>query len=124
MGLDYKTLDSGCCGMAGGFGFEREHYAISVKVGERVLLPAVRDAEPDTLLVADGFSCREQIAQLTGRRAIHLAEVIKLALEKGEQPEVRRQGESELANLGGTHEIQIIEPERRQNLRSDLRDGR
>ena len=58
-------LDSGCCGMAGSFGFESDKYDLSVKVGERVLLPAVRSAEPSTLLVADGFSCREQIAQLT-----------------------------------------------------------
>jgi len=123
MGLDYKLLDSGCCGMAGGFGFEKEHYGISVKVGERVLLPAVREAEPDTLLVADGFSCREQIVQMTGRQAIHLAEVIKLALEKRQQPGVRRQGESELANPGGAHEVQILEPERRQDIRPDLRDG-
>ena len=120
MGLDYKLLDSGCCGMAGGFGFEKEHYPISVKVGERVLLPAVREAEPDTLLIADGFSCREQIAQMTGRQAIHLAEVIELALEKGQQPGLRKEGKSELASLRGAYEIQISEPERRQDIRSDL----
>ena len=66
IGLDYKMLDSGCCGMAGSFGFESDKYDLSVKVGERVLLPAVREAEPSTVLVADGFSCREQIAQLSG----------------------------------------------------------
>src|SRR5436305_2605856 len=75
-GLDYRLLDSGCCGMAGAFGFEEDHYEISLAIGERVLLPAVREAAPDTLIVADGFSCRQQIAQTTGRRAIHLAELL------------------------------------------------
>ena len=69
--------------MAGAFGFERAHYDISIKCGERVLLPAVRNATPETLIVADGFSCREQIAQTTGRRAMHLAEVLDLALGDG-----------------------------------------
>src|SRR5271157_102837 len=80
LGLDFNTLDSGCCGMAGGFGFEKEHYEISLRIGERVLLPAVRNAAPDTLIVADGFSCREQILQTTGRRALHLAEVLEKAV--------------------------------------------
>ncbi|MBI4543878.1 MAG: FAD-binding protein [Gemmatimonadetes bacterium] len=83
LGLDFRILDSGCCGMAGSFGFEREKYAVSMLVGERVLLPAVREAAPDTLVVADGFSCREQILQATGRRALHLAEVLRLALQRG-----------------------------------------
>jgi len=65
----------GCCGMAGAFGYEREHHAVSVKCGERVLLPSVRKAGPDTLLIADGYSCREQIAQQTGRNAVHLTQV-------------------------------------------------
>ena len=81
IGLDYKMLDSGCCGMAGSFGFEEDKYDLSVKVGERVLLPAVRSAEPSTVLVADGFSCREQIAQLTNRQALHTAEVLSLAMK-------------------------------------------
>jgi FAD/FMN-containing dehydrogenase/Fe-S oxidoreductase len=81
LGLDYSVLDDGCCGMAGAFGFERgEHYDVSLKCGERALLPAVRAAATDTLIVSDGFSCREQIAQTTPRRALHLAEVIALAL--------------------------------------------
>jgi Fe-S oxidoreductase len=79
MGAELESLDSGCCGMAGAFGFEREKYEISRAIGERVLLPAVREAAPETLIVSDGFSCREQIAQLTGRRAFHLAEILKLA---------------------------------------------
>jgi FAD/FMN-containing dehydrogenase/Fe-S oxidoreductase len=86
-GLDYELLDSGCCGMAGSFGFERDHYAVSMAVGERVLLPAVRAAPADTLIVADGFSCREQIAQGTGRRALHLAELLRMAMQ--DEPERR-----------------------------------
>jgi len=82
MGLDYQLLDSGCCGMAGSFGFEHGHYEVSRKVGELVLLPAVRRAPADTLVIADGFSCREQIAQETNRRALHLAEVLALALRR------------------------------------------
>ena len=75
-GAAVELLDSGCCGMAGPFGFEREKFAVSQALGERVLLPAVRTAEPETILVADGFSCREQIAQNTSRRAVHLAEIL------------------------------------------------
>ena len=62
------------------FGDEADKFAVSQAIGERVLLPAVRAALPDTLIVADGFSCREQIEQATGRRAIHLAEVLRMAL--------------------------------------------
>lgn len=65
--------------MAGPFGFEKEKYAVSQAVGERVLLPAVRRSQEETLIVSDGFSCREQIFQSTGRRALHLAEVLQLA---------------------------------------------
>jgi FAD/FMN-containing dehydrogenase/Fe-S oxidoreductase len=83
LGLDYQVPDSGCCGMAGAFGFEKNHYDVSIKVGERVLLPAVRDADKDTIIIADGFSCREQIAQTTDRRALHLAQVLQMALHKG-----------------------------------------
>jgi FAD/FMN-containing dehydrogenase/Fe-S oxidoreductase len=75
-GASVKLLDSGCCGMAGPFGFEHDKYEVSQALGERVLLPAVRNAAPDTILVSDGFSCREQIAQNTNRRAAHFAEVI------------------------------------------------
>ncbi|MFW6202472.1 MAG: FAD-binding and (Fe-S)-binding domain-containing protein, partial [Gemmatimonadota bacterium] len=78
LGLDHRMLDSGCCGMAGAFGFEKASYDVSVAAGERVLLPAVREAAPSTLIIADGFSCREQIRQRTVRRALHLAEVLQL----------------------------------------------
>jgi Fe-S oxidoreductase len=83
LGLDFETVDSGCCGMAGSFGFEKEHYEVSLSVGELVLLPAVRKAADDTLIVANGFSCREQIAQTTGRQTLHLAEVIEMAMQAG-----------------------------------------
>jgi Fe-S oxidoreductase len=85
LGLDYELLDSGCCGMAGSFGFEADKYDISVAVGERRLLPAVREAPRDSLIVADGFSCRTQIEQLTDRRAVHTAEAIEMAMEHGER---------------------------------------
>lgn len=73
-GLDYLLLDAGCCGMAGAFGYEKEHYEVSLRCGERVLLPSMRAAGQDTLLIADGYSCREHIAQQTGRKAVHLAQ--------------------------------------------------
>ena len=79
MGLKAEVLTSGCCGMAGSFGFEKEKYDVSIAIGERMLLPKVREAEKSTLIVADGFSCREQIAEGTDRQALHLAEVIQLA---------------------------------------------
>jgi Fe-S oxidoreductase len=75
-GADVELLDSGCCGMAGPFGFEKDKFEVSQILAERVLLPAVRAAEQDTILVSNGFSCREQIAQNTPRRAVHLAEVL------------------------------------------------
>ncbi|MFY9821047.1 MAG: heterodisulfide reductase-related iron-sulfur binding cluster, partial [Thermoanaerobaculia bacterium] len=75
-GLSFHLLDSGCCGMAGAFGFEEEHYDLSLAIGERVLLPAVREAAAETVILADGFSCRQQILQATGRRPIHLAELL------------------------------------------------
>jgi FAD/FMN-containing dehydrogenase/Fe-S oxidoreductase len=78
MGLDYRLLESGCCGMAGAFGYEKEHYEVSLAVGERVLLPAVRRADESTLIIADGFSCQSQIEQQTGRKALHLAEVLAM----------------------------------------------
>jgi FAD/FMN-containing dehydrogenase/Fe-S oxidoreductase len=85
MGAELQPLDAGCCGMAGPFGFERDKFAVSQAVGERILLPAVRRASPDTLIVSDGFSCREQIVQGTGREAIHLAEALELGLDRKKQ---------------------------------------
>ncbi|MCM3878500.1 MAG: FAD-binding oxidoreductase [Vicinamibacterales bacterium] len=80
-GGDVQMLDAGCCGMAGPFGFEQKSFAVSQTLGERMLLPAVRAADAQTIIVTDGFSCREQIAQNTERRAVHLAEVLAGALE-------------------------------------------
>ena len=81
VGLEVERLDAGCCGMAGGFGFERgERYQVSMRCAERALLPAVRAAAADTLIVADGFSCREQIAQGSERQAMHLAQVLQMAM--------------------------------------------
>jgi hypothetical protein len=80
LGLTVDVLDAGCCGMAGAFGFERDHYDVSLAMGEHGVLPAVRAAAADTLIVADGFSCREQIEQVTGRRTVHLADVLHRAL--------------------------------------------
>jgi Fe-S oxidoreductase len=83
MGLEAETLNSGCCGMAGSFGFESDKYETSVAIGERKLLPEVRKADHSTIILADGFSCREQIEQETDREALHLAEVIHLAQKNG-----------------------------------------
>lgn len=80
-GATVQVPDTGCCGMAGPFGFSADKIAVSTAVGERVLLPAVRQSSAETLIVADGFSCQEQIAQLSGRRAIHLAQALRLALD-------------------------------------------
>jgi len=80
MGAELHVPDAGCCGMAGPFGFSADKIDVSKAVGERVLLPAVRQASADTLIVADGFSCQEQISQLTGRRAIHLADALRMTL--------------------------------------------
>jgi Fe-S oxidoreductase len=75
-GINAVVPDSGCCGLAGNFGFEKGHYDVSTAVGERVLLPAVRAAAPSTAIVADGFSCRTQIGHGTPRRAVHLAQLL------------------------------------------------
>ncbi len=80
LGLDYEMPESGCCGMAGAFGFEAKHYDVSMAAGERVLLPAVRAADRDTMVITDGFSCRTQIDEGTGRTALHLAQVLEQAI--------------------------------------------
>ncbi|MDX6550039.1 MAG: hypothetical protein QOJ31_723, partial [Gaiellales bacterium] len=82
-GIEATIPDSGCCGLAGNFGFERGHYEVSKAAGERVLLPAVREAAPTTAIVADGFSCRTQITHGTSRQPVHLAELLAGALRRG-----------------------------------------
>ncbi|MFN7087142.1 MAG: FAD-binding and (Fe-S)-binding domain-containing protein [Burkholderiales bacterium] len=82
LGIEASLLEAGCCGMAGSFGFHPRHYELSIKAGEAALLPAVRDAAADTMIVASGYSCREQIAQTTDRQALHIAEVMAQALHR------------------------------------------
>ncbi len=83
MELEYQIPSQGCCGMAGSFGFEDDKYEVSIAIGELELLPAVRRAPPDWLVIANGFSCREQIRQETDRHALHLAEILQMALHEG-----------------------------------------
>jgi Fe-S oxidoreductase len=78
-----ETIPSGCCGMAGSFGYEREHFEVSMQIGELVLFPAVRAAATDTLIAAAGTSCRHQIKDGTGRIALHPVEVLHAALRRG-----------------------------------------
>jgi Fe-S oxidoreductase len=84
LGLDYEVLDTGCCGLAGSFGYEAgERYEVSVKAGEKVLLPRIRAASPHTLILTDGFSCRSQIEHGSQRSALHLAQAVQMAMKEG-----------------------------------------
>ena len=89
-GVDAEHLDSGCCGLAGNFGFEKGHLEVSEACAERVLLPRVRETAPDTAILADGFSCRTQLHQLDSgeREGVHLAELLAGGLDA--PPEVPR----------------------------------
>jgi len=104
MGVDYEMPAPGCCGMAGAFGFEKDKYPVSIAIGELELLPAVRRAPEDWLIIANGFSCREQIQQCTGRPALHLAEVIQLAMREEARPswESRNASTAGAVSLPGT----------------------
>lgn len=86
-GLSVRTVETGCCGMAGSFGYDARHYDISMKMGELELLPAVRATRPETLIVADGTSCRHQIADGTQRNAVHVAVVLARALHTAAAPQ-------------------------------------
>jgi FAD/FMN-containing dehydrogenase/Fe-S oxidoreductase len=86
LGIAATDVPAGCCGLAGNFGFERGHYAVSVAVAETATLPAVRAAAPDTVLLADGFSCRTQLEHLARRDSLHLAELLDRALEADDDP--------------------------------------
>jgi FAD/FMN-containing dehydrogenase/Fe-S oxidoreductase len=107
LGLDYEILDSGCCGMAGSFGYHAgEHYDVSVAVAKHSLLPKLAETPHSTIVVADGFSCRSQIEQLDGRKPLHIAQVIQHALRESGRtgPEVtgappRRRGRTAVAAL-------------------------
>src|SRR6185437_11526970 len=110
LGLDVKTPESGCCGMAGAFGFEKgEHYDVSIKCGERHLLPAVRQTKEDTIVIANGFSCHEQIVQQTDKKPMHIAEVLQLAKRSGtlrppEAPKSSKPGrQKKMAPAGNGH---------------------
>jgi Fe-S oxidoreductase len=96
LGVDFQSPAPGCCGMAGSFGFESDKYDVSVAIGELELLPAVRQAPADWMIIADGFSCREQIAQGTPRHALHLAEVLQMALDTPRVPDSMPYPESTL----------------------------
>jgi Fe-S oxidoreductase len=109
LGLDVDMPNTGCCGMAGSFGFEKDKYEVSVAAGERVLLPAVRKARLSTLIVADGFSCREQIAQATNRHALHLAEIIQMAMHAGP------------AGPGGIYPERKLVREREQKMKASMK---
>ena len=79
-GCNVEEIPSGCCGMAGSFGFEEEHFDISMSIGEQTLFPAIREQSGDFAVVAEGVSCRQQIQDGTGKRAMHLVEVLAEAL--------------------------------------------
>ena len=82
LGMRHSVLDSGCCGMAGAFGFSDSSYDVAQACGERVLLPAVRDADPRTLVLTDGFSCQEMVQQNGLPRPLHSAQVLHMALQR------------------------------------------
>jgi hypothetical protein len=107
MGVELETLGGGCCGLAGSFGYERERYDVSMRIGEHNLLPQVRAAAPDTLVIADGFSCRLQIAHGTERRALHVAEALHMAMNGREAglpgPLPERNYRPEAARLAPRH---------------------
>lgn len=86
LGMRIESPDPGCCGMAGSFGYQEENYNVSKQCGDRILLPEIRNASEDTLIVADGFSCREQIEAFTDRKPLHLAQVIQIAMHKAQGP--------------------------------------
>ena len=92
MGLEILEPEKGCCGLAGSFGFEAGHYEVSQAIGEQRLLPAVRAAGRDELVIANGFSCQTQIGQGTGREPKHLAEVLASALSGPHAPEPLNNG--------------------------------
>ena len=87
-GLDFTVLDAGCCGMAGAFGFERDHYDVSMRGGgARAAAGRARGRARDTYIVTNGFSCREQITQLTGRRVWHMAELLARGTTERAEPD-------------------------------------
>jgi len=78
--FNVEEIPSGCCGMSGAFGFEKEHYELSMKVGELILLPEIRKSSPETLITASGTSCRHQIKDGSGRDSLHPVEILREAM--------------------------------------------
>jgi hypothetical protein len=113
LGVDFHSPSPGCCGMAGSFGFEPDKYEVSIAIGELELLPAVRRAPPDWLIITDGFSCREQIAQCTPRRALHLAEVLQMAMRRTDASESGPYPESTSVSL---NQAKVLHSMRRTGL--------
>jgi len=117
LGLEVQIPEQSCCGMAGAFGFEQgEHYEVSIKCGEKDLLPAVRKASRETLIIADGFSCHEQIVQRTDAQPLHLAQVLQKAIHEGHppppEPETRKaEREATHAEKDHTHAHELEEGE-------------
>jgi Fe-S oxidoreductase len=108
LGVDFQSPAPGCCGMAGSFGFEKDKYDVSIAIGELELMPAVRHAPPDWLIIADGFSCREQIAQGSPRHALHLAEVLQMAIYSEGVPESHPYPESAQVHQRETEVLQSM----------------
>jgi FAD/FMN-containing dehydrogenase/Fe-S oxidoreductase len=115
LGVDFRQPAPGCCGMAGSFGFERDKYDVSMAIGELELLPAVRSAPPDCLIIADGFSCREQIAQGSDRHALHLAEVLQMALEEA------RNGQAAIEPADGPYPESSRVRQRENDVRASMK---
>jgi Fe-S oxidoreductase len=107
-GLQVSEIPSGCCGMAGSFGYEAEHYEVSLKIGEETLFRTIREASPEVLLVAPGTSCRDQIHHATGRVARHPVEVLAEALEPMEESEGAREKEQAVRTTSGRAQRDLV----------------
>jgi Fe-S oxidoreductase len=116
LGINFQSPAPGCCGMAGSFGFERDKYDLSIAIGELELLPAVRRAPAEWLIIADGFSCREQIAQGTPRRALHLAEVLQMAVRQSREAQASDSGRYPESAHRQQREAEILQSMKRAGL--------
>jgi Fe-S oxidoreductase len=116
IGVDFHSPAPGCCGMAGSFGLEPDKYDISIAVGELELMPAVRRAPPDWLIIADGFSCREQIAQGSLRQALHLAEVMQMALNLTGESRSQQSHPYPESAPARRHEAEVLQSMKRAGL--------
>lgn len=114
IGLSITPVDSGCCGLAGSFGYERAHHDVATACAERKLAPAVRSAPGDQLVISDGFSCRTQIAHHTDRRALHTAEVLQMAIQQGPLGPLAGRPED------GYGDVKLVVPARRRRRNAAL----